>query len=225
MWSKALTWKRDKAREEQISKRNAIEISKRCEIISALKMAEQSAATTIAQQLIEYYQENKRIFHDLDVENGVFKSQADGEGLFKSGDESTGVYLLIIEDKVEFYARYTAISDQRLPDIIIQKVDFYRLGDSIYTVNISKCILFDCLLPSYKVIATNPHLTLYEKKIWVHAVGFALDHPEKYSVFVLDTQRDEQTAIQITTKDQPLINKDWLTEIDFTIQTIVITRS
>lgn len=204
MWSKALTWKRDKTRQEAIARQQAIESSNRYKILSAAKQADHSAASKIANQLLEYYLKNKQSFHALDK-----------EGLFKSGDDSGGVFLLIHEGEVEFYARYKAILDpELLPDRTMQEVEFYRLGSSFYTLYISKRVLFDYLLPTHKTIVTNTHLTYYEKRIWIEAHAFALDSPEKYSVFLLDMQNIEQKTVQITSKRQLgcLEDRYWSTE-------------
>jgi hypothetical protein len=238
MWTKALTWKRDKVIEDRISRKRPSEFSKRYEIISALKKTEETTATQIAKQLYEYYHVNKHMFHAMHEEGisrpgdycatGMFNLLANEDGLFKSGDDSSGLFFLIYKDKIEFYARYKAISEHNFLPGVIQEVEFYRLGNSLYTLNISKYVLFDCILPPYRAIATGKHLTLYEKKIWLNASVFALDYPEEYSVFLLDTQSVEQTAVQITTRkrfNDYFNNRDWMTEVDFMTLTIVITTN
>lgn len=173
MWSKALTWKRDKAREEEIARKQAIEWKKRHNIRSAIQHSELLYASTTAKELLDYYQKNENNFHTLD------------KGLIKSEDDSTGVYLLIYNGEVEFYAKYKAILYKKLfTNRMIQQLEFYRLGSSFHSANIPKRILFDYMLPSHRAIVTNTHLTLYEKNIWINALAFALKNLEKYSVFL-----------------------------------------
>jgi len=201
--------------QEAIEKRNAIESSQRYKIMSAQKIAEQSVASDVAAHHQEYFQQNRQRFLELDI-----------EGLFKSNDDSEALYLFIKDDAIEFYLKCRALSKQKLfPDRMIPQVEFYRLGNSFYTVNMAKNLFFTYLLPSYHAIGSNTRLTLYEKNIWLHAYSFALEDPEKYSVFVLDTLCDEQVPVQITAKSQPykIFNKDWASEVAYMTQVIVIT--
>lgn len=207
-WEQEATEKRD-------ALQRALESSQRNKIMSAQKMAEQAVASDVAADHKEYFQQNRQRFLELDI-----------EGLFKSNDDSEALYLFIKGDAIEFYLKCRVLSKQKLfLDRTIQQVEFYRLGDSFYAVNMAKILFFTYLLPSYHAIGSNTYLTLYEKNIWLHAYSFALEHPESYSVFVLDTLCDEQVPKQITAKSQAeqIFNKDWVTEVASMTQTIVIT--
>lgn len=181
--------------------------AKRNELLTARKTAENAAAMQTAGTLYHYFLNHRQEFNKLSEEPsskpiangfwGVLKGEA---GLFRSGTDKSGMYLLIHNEQVKFYTIYSMQPIQgTLADESVLQLEFSRIGNSDYTVNIAKHIFFDCLLSDNFAIASRTNLTWYEQNIWINAIAFALEHPDRYSVSAINPQK---YTIKIISKEQ-----------------------
>lgn len=131
----------------------------------------------------DYWNKNKSKFKPTDTEN-----------LYKSGDDHNGYFMFVVNDEVEYFVKFKDVRN-----IVGQKVTrqvlVHRNKSSFLSAGIPKIVFFDYLIPMFGGIVTDTQQTYNGKRFWEGVTMDALQHPEKYDVYIYKQNTKETVKI------------------------------